>query len=163
MVITTVKSLVRLSFVMLCALNDRFFFRNFFMSILFNLRVFARNLRGNPRRNTFCILFWCLAWGSNPGFTYNKPTYYRLDYGDFKFRYSWLQNLNRKYKIRDDFLKVNYLVKGLTLRLIKSDKNHHSYYLNSITVVLYKWTFCSKCAHLIFAWQPGVGQYLCFL
>ena len=29
-----------------------------FMAILFTLRVFARNLlRGNRRRNTFCILF----------------------------------------------------------------------------------------------------------
>ena len=53
------------------------------MAILFTLRVFARNLlRGNRRRNTFCILFCCLVWGSNPGFTSNKPTHYLLDYGD---------------------------------------------------------------------------------
>ena len=46
-------------------------------------RVFARNLlRANRRRNTFRILFWCLAWGSNPCFTSNKPTHYLLDYGD---------------------------------------------------------------------------------
>ena len=33
------------------------------MAILFTLRVFTRNLlRGNSRRNTFCILCWCLAW-----------------------------------------------------------------------------------------------------
>ena len=45
----------------------------------FTHRVFARNLlRGNYRRNTFCILFWCLVWGSNPGFTSNKPTHYLL-------------------------------------------------------------------------------------
>ena len=45
---------------------------------------FCRNLlRGNRRKNTFCILLWCLAWGSNPGFTSNKPTHYSLDYGDF--------------------------------------------------------------------------------
>ena len=37
----------------------------------------------NRRRNTFCILFWCLAWGSYPGFTSNKPTHYLLDYGDY--------------------------------------------------------------------------------
>ena len=34
--------------------------------------IFARNLlRGNRRRNTFCISFWCLAWYSNPGFSSN--------------------------------------------------------------------------------------------
>ena len=53
------------------------------MAILFTLKVFARNLlRGNHRRNTFCILFWYLTWGSNPGFTSIKPTYYLLYYGD---------------------------------------------------------------------------------
>ena len=62
---------------------ERQIFEKLFMAILFNLRVFGRNLlRGNHRRNTFCILFWCLAWGSNPGFTSNKPTQYLLDYGD---------------------------------------------------------------------------------
>ena len=58
--------------------NNRFFVKHF-MVIL----VFARHLlRENRRRNTFCILFWCLALGSNPGFTSNKPTHYSLDYGD---------------------------------------------------------------------------------
>ena len=43
------------------------------MAILFTVRVLARKLlRGNCRRNTSRILFWCLAWGSNPGFTSNK-------------------------------------------------------------------------------------------
>ena len=42
---------------------------------LFTLRVFARNLlRGNLRIKTFRTLFWCLAWGSNPGFSSYKPT-----------------------------------------------------------------------------------------
>ena len=46
--------------------------------------LFARSLlRGNPRRNTFCIWFWCLTWSSYPGFTSNKPTHYLPDYGDF--------------------------------------------------------------------------------
>ena len=40
--------------------------------------------------NTFCILFWCLSWGSNPGFTPNKPTHYLLDYGDWMLT----QNVN---------------------------------------------------------------------
>ena len=44
---------------------------------------FARNLlRGNPRRYTFRISFWCLAWDSNPDFSSNKPTHYLLDHGD---------------------------------------------------------------------------------
>ena len=48
------------------------------------IRLFARNLlRGNRRRNTFRISFWCLAWDSNPGFSSNKPTHYLLDHGDF--------------------------------------------------------------------------------
>ena len=49
------------------------------------LRVFARNLlRGNRRKNAFSILFCCLAWGWNAGFTSNKPTHYLLDNGDFQ-------------------------------------------------------------------------------
>ena len=48
--------------------NDRLF-EKFFMKILFTFRVFARN----RRRNTFCILFWRLAWHSNPSFSSNKP------------------------------------------------------------------------------------------
>ena len=58
----------------------------------FTHRVFASNLlRGNHRRNTFRNLFWCLASGSNPSFSSNKPTYYLLDYGDFAlyFLLSW--------------------------------------------------------------------------
>ena len=59
------------------------FWETFYGNFLFTLRVFARNLlRGNRRRNTFRILFWCLAWDSNPGFSSNKPTHYLLDHGD---------------------------------------------------------------------------------
>ena len=64
--------------------NERF--EKFFMAILFTLRVFARNLlRGNRRRNTFRISFWCLAWDFNAGFWYNKPTHYLLDHANFWF------------------------------------------------------------------------------
>ena len=53
-------------------------------NFILRLRVFAGNPpRGNRRRIPFCILFWCLAWGSNPFFTSNKPTHYLLDYSDF--------------------------------------------------------------------------------
>ena len=42
----------------------------------FTLRLYTINLlRGNRLRSTFCILFWCLAWGWKPGFTSNKPTH----------------------------------------------------------------------------------------
>ena len=59
------------------------FLRNFSWHLITH-RVFARNLlRGNRRRNTFRILFWCLAWGSNPDFSSNKPIHYLLDHGDF--------------------------------------------------------------------------------
>ena len=64
--------------------SERQIFEKLFMASFFTLRVFARNLlSGNRRRNSFCILFWCLAWGSNPGFSYNKSTLYLLDHGDF--------------------------------------------------------------------------------
>ena len=60
------------------------FFEKLFMAILFILRIFARNLlRGNRRRNTFRISFWCLTGDSNPGFSFNKPTHHLLDHGDF--------------------------------------------------------------------------------
>ena len=39
----------------------------------------------------FVFRFWCLAWDSNPGFWFNKPTHYLLDHGDFKIvlDYTW--------------------------------------------------------------------------
>ena len=59
--------------------NERNFSRQFYSLS----RVFARNLlRGNHRRNTFRISFWCLAWDLNPGFSPNKSTHYLLDDGD---------------------------------------------------------------------------------
>ena len=55
------------------------------MVILFTLTVFARNLlRGNHRRNTFRISFYCLSWDLNPGFLSNKATHYLLDHGDLQ-------------------------------------------------------------------------------
>ena len=39
--------------------------------------------RKSPKKYFFHISIWCLAWGSSPGFSSNKPTYYLLDYGDF--------------------------------------------------------------------------------
>ena len=52
--------------------SERQIFLSNFSWHLITHRVFAINLlRGNPRRNTFHILFWCLAWCSNPGFSSN--------------------------------------------------------------------------------------------
>ena len=58
--------------------NDRFL-RNFFMVILFTLRVSARNLlRGSRRRNIFSYLMW----GLNPCPISHKPTHFLPDYDD---------------------------------------------------------------------------------
>ena len=40
-------------------------------------------LRGSCQKNIFCIMFWCLAWGSNPGSN-----------GDFKSTISFFANCN---------------------------------------------------------------------
>ena len=69
-----------------------------------------------------------------------------------KFSYCYLQNLIKKYKISDGFLKVYYLLKRLIPRLIKWGKSYRSYKINSITAALYiffisqliKWTIISK-------------------
>ena len=63
--------------------NDRFV-KKLFIAILFTLTDFVRKLmRRNCRRYTFCILFWCLAWFSNPFFTSNKPTNFQIYCSDF--------------------------------------------------------------------------------
>ena len=64
--------------------NDRFF-EKLFMAISYLLSELLPEIcwEENRRRNTFRILFWCLAWGSNPGFSSNKPMHYLLDHGDF--------------------------------------------------------------------------------
>ena len=59
------------------------FWETFHGNFIFTLKVYARiPLRGNRRRNTFCILLWCLTWRLNPSLTSHKPTHYLLDYGD---------------------------------------------------------------------------------
>ena len=68
--------------------SERQIFRETFHGnfILFTLRVFARNLlRGNRRRNTFRISFWCLTSDTNPGFASNKTTHYFLDHGEINY------------------------------------------------------------------------------
>ena len=46
-------------------------------------------------------------------------------------------NFNKNFEISDDILKLHYLVKRLTLCLIKLDKNCRSYYLKRLTFELY--------------------------
>ena len=59
------------------------FFEKLFKAILFTPRVFSRNLSERKSPKKYFLYFLCLAWGSNPGFTSNKPTYYLLGHGDF--------------------------------------------------------------------------------
>ena len=62
----------------------KIFWRKLSWQFYLILWVFVRNLLGgNRRRNTFRILFWCLAWASNPSFSSNKPTHYLLHHADF--------------------------------------------------------------------------------
>ena len=63
--IVCVSFIHRLWYLQFKAVSERqIFFEKFFMGILFILWVFATNLVwGNRWRNTFCFLFWCLAWG----------------------------------------------------------------------------------------------------
>ena len=70
------------------------------------------------------ILFTHRAWGSNPDFSFNKPTYYLLDYGDItthvvcvNFIRKW-QDLQFNVERRTtDFLR-NLCIAGLfTLRV----------------------------------------------
>ena len=89
--------------------SERQIFWETFMAILFTLRVFTRNLlRGNRPKNTFRILFWCLAWGSNSGFSSNKPTHYLLDHVDlrvYKFEIDYRKKIQKKKQQIFDILK----------------------------------------------------------
>ena len=66
--------------------SEQKIFERLFITILFTLRVFARNLLiENCRRNiVFICSFRGLSWDTNPPFTSNKPTNYLLNYGNLK-------------------------------------------------------------------------------
>ena len=66
--------------------NNRFF-EKLFRVILVIPRIFAKKLLRENRRNSFRIFFWCLAWGSNPRLSSNKPTHYLIDYSGCKASY----------------------------------------------------------------------------
>ena len=58
----------------------------------------------------------------------------RYDGVDFEnIKFCLLFTLSKTYLMSGDILKVHCVVKSLTLRLIKLDKNYSSYYLKSIT------------------------------
>ena len=60
------------------------FWWNYFLAILFALRVFSRNLlRGSCRRNIFIFSFCCLIWCLNRGLASSKATHYLIDHGEF--------------------------------------------------------------------------------
>ena len=89
-------------------------------------RVFARNLlRGNRRRNTFRISFWCLAWDSNPGFSSNKPTHYLLDHGDFETHTTFKKPMKKMcINVSNFYMKIinnkyTLLYNGPTIHLIQ--------------------------------------------
>ena len=52
-------------------------------SLKSTVRVLARNLLKNHRKNIFYISFWCLTWGLISSLTSTKPTHYLLGYSNF--------------------------------------------------------------------------------
>ena len=62
-----------------------FFLRNFSRQFYFYAQSFLPEICWEEiaEEILFVFCFWCLAWGSNPGFSSNKPTHYLLDHGDF--------------------------------------------------------------------------------
>ena len=123
--------------------NDRFF-EKLFMVILFTLRVFARNLlRGNRRRNTFRISFWCLAWDSNPGFSSNKPTHYLLDHGDLLYYITAIIShvymfTNWSFFVPASYVQINFFYEALFLLQLKKKitKNYKTISINCVIVAL---------------------------
>ena len=57
------------------------------MAVLFTVTVLSQKSaeRKSPEKFVLCLdidIDRYLAWGSNPGFAFNKPTHYLIDYGD---------------------------------------------------------------------------------
>ena len=63
--------------------EQQIFWETFHGNFIYSQSFCQKSADSFRRRNTFCILLWCLTWVSNPEFTSNKPTHYLLDYGDF--------------------------------------------------------------------------------
>ena len=91
--------------------NDKFFEKLFMTVFIYSQSFCQKSAERNRRRNTFRILFWRLAWGSNPGFSSNKPTHYLLDHGDFK-PLTGLEDKNLIPRVK--FGKLSVMVWGCT-------------------------------------------------
>ena len=65
--------------------EQHIFWETFHGSFLIYSQSFCQKSaeRKSPKKYYFVDCFWCLAWGSNPGFTSNKSTHYLLDYSNF--------------------------------------------------------------------------------
>ena len=77
--------------------SRRFFEKLFYGRFIYSQSLATKLLRGIRRRSIlflFHISFWCLTWNTNPGFTFNKPPHYLLDYGDvFTIQVPLIQSL----------------------------------------------------------------------
>ena len=68
-------------------------------------------MRGIPRRNTFHISIRSryLAFGLKRVLTFNKPTHYLIDYGDFEFSYL------SAYSLKNSLVRSNRILSAKTL------------------------------------------------
>ena len=109
------------------ACERQIFLKNFSGQFNYSQSFCQKSTERKSPKNTFCILFWCLYWGSNPGFTSNKPTYYLLNYSDFtipsrvSFSIDFCLMLNDYVTVLpNDFLNI----------LLESKKNKSDVYVN---------------------------------
>ena len=85
------------------------------------LQIFWEIFHGSVERKSpkkyFLYFVWRLAWGSNLGFTSNKPTNYLLDYGDFTV--CWLVRCKARGRIlcqvQNEIWKKYIFLRGFTL------------------------------------------------
>ena len=54
--------------------NDRFFWETFHGNFIYSQSFCQKSAERKSPKKYFSYLFWCLAWGWNPGFSSNKPT-----------------------------------------------------------------------------------------
>ena len=87
--------------------NERFFWETFHGNFIYSQRFSQKSAeRKSPKKYFFCILFWCLAWDSNPGFSSNKPSSNLYSYSKFevwKFEVVFIYKLNITYNVVDCF------------------------------------------------------------
>ena len=90
--------------------------RNFFMAILFTLRIFERNLlKGSRRSNIFIFSFWYLAWYLNLSLTSNKQTHYLAKVLRLNKKLPW--KVSHKFVVRSRLSPLLYAI--VTPNLLK--------------------------------------------